>query len=301
MDKRIIKALTNPYYACNVILNRLAPYIHDDELIVKWNYFLSLHKKLNLNNPQTFNEKLQWLKLHDRHAEYTVMVDKLAVKDYIAKILGAEYVFDTIGVWNQFDDIDFSKLPNQFVLKCTHDSGGLVICKNKETLDIGAARKRINHCLKKNYFYATIEYPYKDVPHRIIAEPLMVDESGSELKDYKFFCFNGEPKFFKVDFGRTKVHHANYYDLNWNFLKFGEVVCPYVEDRHIEKPLHFDEMVDIARNLSANIPFVRIDLYNINGRIYLGEITFFPASGTGPFYPEEWDYKIGQLLTLPKI
>jgi hypothetical protein len=289
------KRIKGPVYKLLTIL------FPDDEKYLKFSFRMKMGYKLDLNNPKTFNEKLQWLKLHNRHAKYTQMVDKYAVKDFVSNMIGEEYIIPTLGVWDRFEDIDFDKLPSQFVLKCTHDSGGLVICKDKSALNKNDARKTINSSLKKNFYWEGREYPYKDVKPRIIAEKYMVDESGTELKDYKFFCFNGEPKFFKVDFDRSTVHHANYFDLKWNFLKFGEVVCPYVESRKIDQPLNFDNMIEIARKLSANIPFVRIDLYNIKGQIYFGEMTFFPTSGFGPFYPKEWDYKIGQWLKLPNL
>ena len=298
MDQRILRAIRDPYYAGGAILNRLAPYIHNDEKYVRWSYFLATHQRLNLDTPETFNEKLQWLKLHDQRPEYTVMVDKYAVKEHIANFLGNEYVFETLGVWNDFDDIDFSQLPDQFVLKCTHDSGGLIICRDKEKLDVSAARKRIRHCMKKNYYYASREYPYKDVPHRIIAEPLMVDESGVELKDYKIFCFNGTPKMIEVDFGRFSEHQRNIYDTNWVLMDL-EIKYPRNPSHEIDRPEHLDEMLEMAGKLSQGIPHVRVDLYYINGKIYFGELTFFHGSGYEPFKPKKWNRTVGEWLNLP--
>lgn len=241
---------------------------------------------------------MQWLKLHDQRPEYTMMVDKYAVKEYIANILGKEYVFETLGVWNDFDDIDFFQLPNQFVLKCTHDSGGLIICRDKAKLDMSAARNRIKHCMRKNYYYASREYPYRDVPHRIIAEPLMVDESGVELKDYKIFCFNGTPKMIEVDFGRFSEHQRNIYDTNWMLMDL-ELKYPRNPSLEIDRPAHLDEMLEIAGRLSQDIPHVRVDLYYINGKIYFGELTFFHGSGYESFRPEKWNEKAGEWLGLP--
>lgn len=298
MDQRILRAIRDPYYAGGAILNRLAPYIRNDERYVRWSYFLATHQHLDLDTPKTFNEKLQWLKLHDQRPEYTMMVDKYAVKEYIANILGKEYVFETLGVWNDFDDIDFFQLPNQFVLKCTHDSGGLIICRDKAKLDMSAARNRIKHCMRKNYYYASREYPYRDVPHRIIAEPLMVDESGVELKDYKIFCFNGTPKMIEVDFGRFSEHQRNIYDTNWMLMDL-ELKYPRNPSLEIDRPAHLDEMLEIAGRLSQDIPHVRVDLYYINGKIYFGELTFFHGSGYESFRPEKWNEKAGEWLGLP--
>lgn len=298
MDKKIVKALKNPCYAVHAVLNRMSPYIKNDEFVVKAGYLLSTHHVLNLKHPKTFNEKLQWLKLHDQHEEYTQMVDKAAAKDYVANIIGDEYIIPTLGVWDKFDDIDFDKLPDKFVLKCTHDSGGLIICKDKSTLDIDKARKRINYCLHKNPYWATREYPYKNVKPRILAEKYMVDESGTELKDYKFFCFDGEPKFIEVDFDRFIGHKRNIYDIEWNLLDF-EIKFPSNFNHVIEKPASLDEMINVAKKLSKDIPFVRVDLYSINGQVYFGELTFFHGSGCEKFSPEIWNYKLGGWMDLP--
>jgi hypothetical protein len=298
MDKRIKKVFTQPNYALKAIFNRISPLIKDDETAVRINYFITTHKRLNLKNPQTFNEKLQWLKLHDQHPEYTQMVDKIEAKKIAAKMIGEEHIIPTLGVWDQFDDIDFDKLPNQFVLKCNHDSGGVVICRDKRKLDIEAARKKINRCLRRNPFWATREYPYKSIKPRILAEKFMVDESGTELKDYKFFCFNGKVKCLKVDFNRYIRHQANYFDKNLKLLPFGETVCPPDKNHHIEFPENINEMISLAEKMASNIPFIRIDLYNVCGKIFFGEMTFFPASGSGRFTSDEWDLKLGDYLHL---
>lgn len=253
----------------------------------------------NLHNPKTFNEKLQWLKLNDKHPEYTKMVDKVDAKEYVARIIGKKYVIPTLGVWDNVEEIDWKSLPDKFVIKCAGDSGGIVICKNKETLDIESARKILKAGWKSNYYNYYKEYPYNDVKPRIIAEKYMVDESGYELKDYKFFCFDGIPKFLKVDFDRQINHRANYYNTDWNILPFYEVCYPKDEEKNISKPINFDEMIEVAKALSKDIPFVRIDLYNVNGKIYFGEMTFFPATGMGRIEPLEWDYKIGDYLRIP--
>lgn len=189
MIDKFIKALNNPYWALSVILRKISPLIKSDELFIRCEYYLGMHKILNLDNPQTYNEKLQWLKLYDKHPEYTKFVDKYEAKKYVASLIGEKYIIPTIGVWDSFDEIDFDRLPEQFVLKTTHDSGGVVVCKNKNTIDISKVKKKINKSLRHNFYWEHREYPYKNVKPRIIAEKFMVDESGTELKDYKFFLF----------------------------------------------------------------------------------------------------------------
>ena len=262
---------------------------------------MRFHHKLNLKNPQTYNEKLQWLKLYDRHEEYTQMVDKYEAKKYVASIIGDEYIIPTLGVYDSFDEIDFHELPNQFVLKCTHNSGGIIICKDKQTLDIKKSRKLMNKWMKKNPFWSNREYPYKNVKPRIIAEQYMEDESGYELKDYKFFCFDGEVKYIFVATDRGKEDEEtkfDFFDMDWNHLPFtnGHPNNP----EPIKKPENFEKMKDLASELSKGIPHVRVDLYNIRGSIYFGELTFFHWSGLTPFVPEEWDYLFGNCIHLPQ-
>ena len=256
--------------------------------------------KLNLQSPKSFNEKIQWLKLYDRKTEYIKMVDKCEAKKLVSEIIGEEYVIPTIGVWNHFDEIDFDLLPNQFVLKCTHDSGGLVICKDKSKLNKTEAKEKIEKCLKTNYFWAGREWAYKNVVPRIIAEPYMVDESGYELKDYKFFCFDGVVKMMFVASDRQESNEEtkfDFYDMDFNHLpiKNGHPNTKKV----INKPKSFEQMKLFAEKLSVGIPQVRIDFYDINGQVYFGEITLAHWSGLVPFEPVEWDYKFGELIKLP--
>ena len=270
--------------------------IWPDEVYLKIVFRLRMGYALNLGNPRTFSEKLQWLKLHDHHPEYTDMVDKVAVKDYVKKTIGDSYIIPTIGVWDSIDMIDWDKLPNQFVIKSTNDSGGVVVCRDKTKLDLQNAINKLN-VGKKNYTKITKEYPYKNVPHRIIAEQYMEDESGYELKDYKIFCFNGHPKFLFVASGRQSN------DVRFDFFDTEFKHLPVLNghgnaDILPSKPSNFDEMLIIASKLSAGIPHVRVDLYNIKGRIYFGEMTFFHWSGMVPFEPQEWDYKFGEYLDL---
>lgn len=293
------KLLLNPFWVAGVIWKHgLTRLIKDDRFYLKVAYFLSMNGKvLNLEHPRTYSEKLQWLKLNERHEEYTRLVDKVQAKDYVAGIIGEEYIIPTLGVWEKFDDIDFDRLPNQFVLKCSHDSQGFVICRDKSKLDIEAARKKINRCLKRNYYWCGREYPYRDVPKRILAEKLMVDESGTELKDYKFFCFDGEVKMLYVASERGKATKFDYFDLDFNHLPFCQSYP--ISQKKLVKPKNFDKMIEVARRLSQGFRHVRVDLYNVNGAIYFGELTFFNNAGLLPFQPHEWDYRIGEWLKLP--
>lgn len=293
--------MKDPVYYSILALGHILPdTVNADALYLKLLYKNRMKKKLDLTNPKTYNEKLQWLKLYNRKPEYTVMVDKYAVKGYVEKIIGKEYIIPTLGVWEHFDDIDFDKLPDQFVLKCTHDSGGLVICKDKESLDKEKAKKQIEHCLKRRYFLNTREWPYKDVKPQIIAEKYMVDESGYELKDYKFFTFDGKVKamFIATDRGSESETCFDFYDCNFEHLPFKNG-HPNAKKKII-KPENFDKMIELAEKLGKDIPHARIDFYNINGKIYFGEITFFHWSGLKPFEPEEWDYKFGSWIQLPE-
>lgn len=280
-------------------LNRLVYVLPD-----KWYLFFRFKNRVgywpHLNHPRTFNEKLQWLKLNDRHAEYTQMVDKIDAKKYVASIIGDKYIIPTLGVWNSVDEIEWDKLPNQFVIKVSSDSGGIVVCKDKQTLDIEKAKEKLTNGWGKNYYVHNKEYPYRDLTPRIIAEEYKEDESGYELRDYKIFCFNGEPKILFVASDRQKAGEDtkfDFFDLNWNHLPFTNGHPNSKE--FIAKPKNFEEMLEIAKKLSVGIPQVRIDLYNCNGQIYFGEITFFHWSGMTAFDPIEWDFKLGKMIKLP--
>lgn len=255
---------------------------------------------MDWNHPKTYCEKLQWMKVFDRHEEYTQLVDKAAVKNYVASKIGAEYIIPTIGIYDKAEDIDFDALPNQFVLKCTHDSGGLVICKDKSKLDFVETRRKLRKGLKRTYVIQNREYPYAKVPRRIIAEKYMEDESGFELKDYKIFCFEGVPKFIEVDYGRFSEHKRNIYDTEWNFLPFqNNIKYPYDEKHVISRPENLELMLELAQKLSSGMRHVRVDLYNVKGKIYFGELTFFHGTGMAGFKPREWDRTFGDLIHLP--
>lgn len=277
-----------------------------DKIYLKLLYRFIMGHYLNLKNPKTFTEQIQWLKLYNRKSEYTTMVDKYAVKKYVEEKIGKKYIIPTLGLWDSLNDIDFNSLPNKFVLKTTHGGGcgGVVVCRDKNSFDISEAKKKLKESLKSDIYRNYREWPYKNVPRRIIAEKLLeIPNKGnciieSQIKDYKFFCFNGDPKFLKVDFDRFTNHHANYYDMRWNLLQFGEADFP-PEMNHLEIcPINFEEMVRIAKKLSINHPFLRVDLYNVNGRIYFGELTFYPASGLGKWTNDEVDLSLGDLIQM---
>lgn len=284
------------------IMARRGFYDHmPDETYLKKRYQSRFHRELDLQNPQTFNEKLQWLKLYDRNPLYTTLVDKYAVRGYIADKLGEEYLIPLVGgPWKDFDEIDFDQLPNQFVLKCTHDSGGVVVCRDKSQLDIAKARKKLKNCLKRNYYYNGREWPYKNVPPQMIAEKYMEDESCVGLKDYKFMCFNGVPKAILIVSDRAvsgRETRYDFFDMEFEHLPFSNG-HPNAEVPP-ECPLNFEEMKELAAKLSEGIPQVRVDLYDVGGRIYFGELTFFRGSGFMPFDPPEWDNILGEWITLP--
>lgn len=272
-----------------------------DATYLKLLYRFKMGHRLNLKNPQTFTEKLQWLKLYNRKPEYPTMVDKYAVKQYVANIIGDDYIIPTLGVWDKPEEIDWDSLPKQFVLKTTHGGGGcgVVICRDKGTFDKTSALAKLKESLASDIYSSLREWPYKNVPKRIIAEKFMSSEESpapKDLLDYKFFCFNGKVKFFKVDFGRFVEHHANYYDTDGKLLPFGEKKFEPAPAHIIELPNNLREMILLAERLSKNEPFLRVDFYNVNGTIFFGELTFYPASGMGKWTTEEADSIIGDYL-----
>lgn len=269
-----------------------------DKTYLKLIYWLLVGEKLNLNNPQTFNEKLQWLKLYNRNPEYPRMVDKQEAKQYVASIIGDEYIIPTLGVWDRFEDIDFKALPNQFVLKCTHDSGSVVICKDKSTFDYKKARARIIRGLKNDLFWFGREWPYKNLTRKVIVEQFMKSDA-SGLTDYKVHCFNGEPKLILVckdRFTQTGLTE-DFFDPQWKQLDIQRSTHPNASDK-IAKPEELLEMLALSKRLSENIPFLRVDFYIIEHKIYFSELTFFPASGFEKFVPEQYDKLLGSWINL---
>ncbi len=297
---KILEYFKNPYKIVLFLSNHHCLNWLSDKNYARLIYRAKFGRKLNLNHPETFNEKLQWLKLYDRKDCYTTMVDKYEVKEYVANIMGNDCIIPTLGVWDSFDEIDFDALPNQFVLKCTHDSGGLVICKDKDKLDIKAAKTKINHSLKKNYYKSGREWPYKNVKPRIIAEQYLENIDKAELVEYKMFCFDGKVKMVLVCKGTA--HGAgrtnDYCDRDLKRLPF--VSLNPNSTGELEKPEQLSELIAFAEKLSAGIPQVRVDTYLMDGKIFFGELTFFHNSGFSKFEPEEWDRKLGEWITLPK-
>lgn len=271
----------------------------DDKTYIEKMFKSIMGHPLNLENPKTFNEKLQWLKLYNRNPEYTIMVDKYKVRDYISEKIGEEYLIPLLGVWDSPDDINFDLLPNQFVLKCNHNSGRVYICKNKESFEISKVKKQLKKDLKIDYYLPGREWPYKNVPKKIICEKYMQQETGEDLIDYKFYCFDGQVKLVGIYSGRnskagTVVDYFekkfNWVDINWGY--------DHAEIRP-KKPEKFTEMVRLAEILSKDIPHLRVDFYYTNNKIYFGELTFFDGSGFDKIEPIEWDYKLGSWIKLP--
>ena len=268
------------------------------KLWLSFQFKRKLGYRMDWKTPKTYNQKLQWLKVYDRNPLYTTLVDKYEVKKYIADAIGEEYIIPTLGVWDSFDEIDFDALPDRFVLKCTHDSGGLIIVKDKSELDVDKARETFAVALKRNPYPVTREWPYKNVKPRIIAEQYMEDAQAGELRDYKFFCFGGQAKVLLIATDRSSGVRMDFYDREGSHLPFRRGH----DNAEVEptKPQEYEKMCDVADRLSEGFSHVRVDLYNVNGKIYFGELTFYPASGFVAFDPTEWDRTFGEWITLPE-
>ena len=267
-------------------------------LYFKLLYEARMGLKLNLKNPVTFDEKLQWLKLYDRKNEYTIWADKYEVRNYVAKKLGERYLIPLLGIWNSTDEINLKDLPEQFVLKCTHDSASVCICRNKADFDWNGARNKLRNSLNQNYYKFSREWPYKNILPRIIAEAYMTDESGTELKDYKIYTFGGEPYLIQVDFDRFHNHRRNLYTTKWEYI---DETIEYPKDPNVKiaKPEHLEEMLECSRKLAEGTISLRTDFYSINGKIYFGEITFYQEAGFAHFEHEEYARKLGDQIKLP--
>ena len=298
MMNKLIKAIINPNSVLLPLTYKTAR-LWPDRLYLQMLYRLLMHKRLNLKKPLGFNEKLQWLKLYDRKPEHTLMVDKLKVKDYVADLIGEEYIIPTLGVWENAKDVDFNSLPDKFVIKCNHNSGqGLYICKNKSEMNEAEVRSNLQKALETDYFIRFREWPYKDVERRIIAEKYIEDKSSvdGDLKDYKFMCFNGKVHCSFVCSERKTDLKVSFFDRDWMPMPF-ERHYPR-SNKPIPKPVHYEEMIRLAEALSKGIPFVRVDFYDVEDKIYFGELTFFPGSGFEEFTPEIWDERLGSLINI---
>lgn len=279
----------------NGLIGKLIP----DSLYLKIKFRYNIGNNLNLKNPKTFNEKLQWLKLYDHNPKYIDLVDKFAVRKYVSEIIGEKYLIPLLGVYDNVEEINWEELPNQFVLKCTHGSGCNIICTNKKNLDIAKANLKMNKWLKMNWYWYGREWPYKYIKPRIICEKYMVDESGTELKDYKLMCFNGKVKCSFVCLNRNTSSGLNvdFYDMDWKNMPFQRRYPN--SGTIIHRPKEFNKMVDYAEKFSTDIPFLRVDFYETNGQLFFGELTFYPGSGFEEFTPESYDYLLGSWIDLP--
>lgn len=298
----ILEALRKPW---KIVSSRKIPFLSNllpDSVYLKCFYRSAFDKKLDLNAPHNFNEKLQWLKLYDRHFVYIDMVDKYVAKEFVAKRIGHKHIIKTYGIWDSFDDIDFDLLPDSFVLKCTHDSAGYVICRNKLKFDMDAARKKITKCLKRNFYYVGREWPYKNIKPCVIAEQFMEDATLRELRDYKFFTFNGVPKVMHIVSNRQnpcEETYGDFFDMDYNHLDLtmghpNAPACP-------EKPKNFDKMKEFASILSEGTIHLRVDFYEVDGQLYFGELTFYQDSGVADIRPERWNTILGDWIDLSKI
>ena len=267
------------------------------ELLKKW-YKKRTGRELNLENPKSFNEKIQWLKLYDNSPLKTKLADKYLVREWIKENLGEEYLIPLLGVYDSFDEIDFDKLPDKFVLKANHGCAWNIIVKDKQKFDKKKAKKKFDKWMKRNYaLKAGFEMQYKDIPPKIVAEAFIQDSKG-ELNDYKVLCFNGEPKFIWIDQGRFSNRTENIYDTEWNLQPF---LLTYENSKEeVPPPKNLETMIEFARKLSKDFALVRVDFYNVDGKIYFGEMTFTSASGVDVFKPAEYDLKLGEMLELPK-
>ena len=293
--KSLLQKLKYPAHVFAAICRKLYFLFPNDHFYLRLIYYLEMGEKLDLKHPKAFSEKLQWLKLYDRNPEYTKMVDKVTAKEYVATKIGDEYIIPTLGVWDRVEDIKWEKLPDKFVIKTSHGGGGgsVFLCKDKSSIDIKSISNKLRRALKSNIYRQYREWPYKNVKPRVIAEEYLEDETGSDLKDYKVFCCNGVPKLIKVNYDVTTDYKSNWYSPSWDYVKGTTVNDPSHEEIHIKKPYLLDELLDKAKALSSNIPFLRVDFYILSSGLKFGELTFYPGSGFEKFEPKSFDEEIG--------
>ncbi len=300
---RIFKAITHPKWFSINLLNRYASLISNDRMYIKWKYWLTLGEKCNLDNPKTFQEKLQWIKLNDRKDIYHQMVDKYDAKQFIKEKVGEEYVIPTLGVWDKFEDINFDSLPNQFIIKNTYDSGTYFICNDKSKLDISEVRKRLmidDHSRKVDYYVFSREWPYKGLKHRIIAEPLLKDGKGDYLTDYKFYTFNGTAKFFYTTSNRGCEGglKEDFFDVEGKLMELNQEGY-YNNPITPELPKNLSKMIEFSTILAKDTYHLRVDFYEVNGKLYCGELTFFDGGGFYNFTPKKYNNILGDWIKLP--
>ena len=301
MFRKLKRYLKDPYFALGDYMIHHYPNLMSDKFFIetKWRY--NMDYPLDLKNPKTFNEKLQWLKLHDHNPLYTTLVDKIKVKDWVAERIGEEYIIPTLAVWDRAEDIDISNLPNQFVLKCNHDSGSVIVCRDKSTFDVEAAKTKLANAMKYNFYYQEREWPYKNVVPKVFAEAYIEDSlSSTDLPDYKFFSFAGVSKALFVATERQNEHTETRFDFYDIQFKHIDVTNGHPNaDTMPKKPELFEQMVKLADKLSKGIPQVRVDFYEVNGQAYFGEMTFYHWGGMVPFKPKEIDKEWGEWIDLP--
>ena len=297
MFKKIKRYLADPYWALGCDLIKKHPSWMSDEFYIRTLWRMVMGYKLDLKNPKTFNEKLQWLKLYDHNPLYTTLVDKLRVKDWVAEKIGAQYVIPTLAVWESAEDIDISKLPDQFVLKCNHDSGSVVICKDKAKFDLVATKEKLGKALQHNFYWDAREWAYKHVKPCIFAEAYMEDSNSDDLLTYKFLCFDGEPKLMYVTVKNDNIWE-NYYDMDFRLLDLTRKYPNHTSP--LAKPKCFDEMKEVAAKLSKGMSHVRIDLYEVNGQIYFSEYTFYDWGGLFDFKDNRVNNQLGEYVRLQK-
>ena len=294
--------LTHPKDLISAFLKKYGSFI-PDKLYLKWQYFLIMGKKLNLKKPLLFTEKLQWLKLYDRNPEYTDLVDKIKVKQIVGEKIGFKHIIPTLGVWDNVEDINWSNLPEQFVLKTSHGGGGngVVVCSSKSNFDIAYAKRKLTESLRSDIYKTQREWPYKNVPRKIFAEEYLTNQKTMDIPDYKWFCFNGEPVYCQVIRDRNTKETIDFFNIDWEHQDFVGLNpnCSNTKTK-IPKPINLQTQINIAKELSKGFQFIRVDLYVINSDTFFGELTFYPASGFGNFTPEEWNEKLGSLLKIPE-
>ena len=300
MFKKVIRYACDPYYALGYDMIKKCPKLMSDKFYLSVLWKMVMGYELDWKNPKTYNEKLQWLKLHDRNPLYTTLVDKYRVKQWVANKIGEQYVIPTLAVYNSADEIDLGQLPNQFVLKCNHDSGSVCICRDKSSFDIESAKEKLNAALKRNFFWEAREWPYKNVKKCIFAESYIEDPISHSLPDYKFFGFNGEVKALFIATERSNEDtetRFDFFDTNFNHINITNG-HPNA-DRCPSRPRHFEKMIRLTQILSKDLPQIRCDFYETSDRLYFGEITFYHWGGLMKFEPQDFDLTMGSWCRLP--
>ena len=299
-ENKFVATIKHPRLLILFVISRFPRIVRSDKLYYKLQYYCFTGRWLNLDTPMTYVEKMQWLKVYDRNPLYTTMADKYAVKDYVANKIGAQYIIQTLGVWDRPEQIDYDKLPKQFVLKATHGGGALdvIICKDKSSLNKSAVNMKMNNSLNSNYWRMR-EHQYKDIPRKIIAETYLEDETG-QLTDYKVMCFDGKAKLIQVHRNRFTRQTQDIYDINWNKVKIWQRGYPYTDDV-VDKPAVLEEMIKCSEDLSQGIPQIRVDWYVVNGKLYFGELTLDDSCGFSDWEPKEWNDKIASWIDLSKV